>query len=77
MPLLDLVVIINTIVKVEEGIATKEEVMVVVKDLIPFHNNIHHTPQIKINQISFLHHHRFRVPRMRDQPVRYVARVVI
>ena len=79
MPHLDLVVvvIISTIIEVEEGIITEEEVMVVEKDLMPFHSSIHHTLPIRINLISFLQHHSFKVPRMRDHPIRYVERVVI
>ena len=56
MPHLDLVVvvIISTIIEVEEGIITEEKVMVVEKDLMPFHNSIHHTLPIRINPIIFI-----------------------
>ena len=83
MPHLDLVVvvIISIIIEVEEGIITEEEIMVVVEDLMSFHSSIHHTLPIRIIPISSLHHHNFKVPfkvpRMKDHPVRYVGRVVI
>ena len=79
MPHLDLVVvvIISIIIEVNEGIITKEEVMVVVEDLMSFHSSIHHTLPIRTIPISSLHHHGFKVPKMKGHPVRYVGRVVI
>lgn len=59
--------------KEEEEMEIEVEVMEVVNDPILLHINTLHTQQIRI---SFLQH-RLKVPRMRDQPIKIVERLVI
>ena len=60
----------------EEEMEIEVEVMEVVDDLILFYINFLHIHQIEINKTNFLHH-RLKASRLRDQLVRFVARLAI
>ena len=62
--------------KEEEEMEIDVKVMEVVKVPILRHINTFHTHQIRISRISFVQH-RLKVPRLRDQPVKSVERLVI
>ena len=62
--------------KEEEEMEIDVKVMEVVEVPILLHINTLHTHQIRISRISFLQH-RLKVPRLRDQPVKSVERLVI